>query len=216
MFERDLGGDPVTKITIVPRARALGYTMSMPSGDRYGYTTENMRARIMMAMGGRAAQEVILNTVDTGASNDFKQSWSIAYRMVTEFGMSKLGPISIGEGGGNPFLGRQMASGHQVGPELANQIDAECSRIVGECLTEVKALILRDKECFNKIVDALMIKETILGPEFRQLRNESACAVVLPSKDGNASDPATLPAEPTIVAPEGDAKGPEGDGNVVR
>jgi cell division protease FtsH len=186
MFEREMGGDPVTKITIVPRARALGYTMSMPSGDKYGYTEENLRARIMMAMGGRAAQEVILKTVDTGASNDFKQSWSIAYRMVTEFGMSKLGPICIGEGGGNPFLGRQMASGHQVGPELANQIDAECTRIVNECLTEVKKLIERDRECFQKIVDVLMVKETILGPEFRDLRNKSACAVVLPESGDTA------------------------------
>ncbi len=198
MYEREQGGDPVTKITIIPRARALGYTMSMPSGDRYGYTDGNMRARIMMAMGGRAAQEVMLNTVDTGASNDFKQAWSIAYRMVTEFGMSKLGPISIGEGGGNPFLGRQMASGHQVGPELANKIDEECSRIVQECLAEVKKLIERDKECFQKIVDALMIKETILGPEFRELRNKSACAVVLPSQDDSKSGQTDV----AVTAPE--------------
>ncbi|MBU6452579.1 MAG: AAA family ATPase [Cyanobacteria bacterium REEB67] len=201
MFERDMGGDPVTKITIVPRARALGYTMSMPSGDRYGYTDGNMRARIKMAMGGRAAQEVILNTIDTGASNDFKQAWSIAHRMVTEFGMSKLGPISIGEGGGNPFLGKQMASGHQLGPQLANDIDNECKRIVEECLAEVKAMIIRDKDCFSKIVDVLMEKETILGPEFRQLRNESACAVVLPLKldasTGSAVAASAAPVAPT-------------------
>jgi len=73
--------------------------------------------------------------------------------MVTEFGMSKLGPICIGEGGGNPFLGRQMATGHQLGPQLANDIDEECKRIVQECLAEVKTLIIRDKECFQKIVD---------------------------------------------------------------
>ncbi|MBS2006919.1 MAG: AAA family ATPase [Cyanobacteria bacterium SZAS TMP-1] len=212
MYEREMGGDPVTKITIVPRARALGYTMSMPSGDRYGYTDGNMRARIMMAMGGRAAQEVILNTIDTGASNDFKQAWSIAHRMVTEFGMSKLGPISIGEGGGNPFLGKQMASGHQLGPQLANDIDNECKRIVEECLNEVKAMIIRDKDCFQKIVDVLMEKETILGPEFRQLRNESACAVVLPSKEAKPAAPQAD--APAADAPKGEDKGPEGDGNV--
>jgi len=218
MFERDMGGDPVTKITIVPRARALGYTMSMPSGDRYGYTDGNMRARIMMAMGGRAAQEVMLNTIDTGASNDFKQAWSIAHRMVTEFGMSKLGPISIGEGGGNPFLGKQMASGHQLGPQLANDIDVECRRIVGECLEEVKAMLIRDKECFNKIVDVLMEKETILGPEFRDLRNKSACAVVLPSKDGAATDAVVTDApatpEATDAAPKADDKGGADNGDV--
>lgn len=176
-FERGLGGDPVSKITIVPRARALGYTMALPNGDRYGYTEQNLRARIYMAMGGRAAQEVFLNTIDTGASNDFKQAWGIAHRMVTEFGMSHLGPISIGEGGGNPFLGRSMASSHQLSPELANEIDVEVKRIVNECLQEVKALLVRDKECFMKIVDVLMEKETILGFEFQQLRNETTCAV---------------------------------------
>ena len=212
MFERDMGGDPVTKITIVPRARALGYTMSMPSGDRYGYTDGNMRARIMMAMGGRAAQEVMLNTIDTGASNDFKQAWSIAHRMVTEFGMSKLGPISIGEGGGNPFLGKQMASGHQLGPQLANDIDVECRRIVGECLEEVKAMLIRDKECFNKIVDVLMEKETILGPEFRDLRNKSACAVVLPSKDEATTD-AVVTSDASDAAPKADDKGDAGNGD---
>jgi len=137
--------------------------------------------------------------------------------MVTEFGMSKLGPISIGEGGGNPFLGRQMATGHQVGSQLANDIDSECRRIVQECLESVKALIVRDQECFQKIVDVLMVKETILGPEFRQLRNESACAVVLPSlDDSTAGKPASSTdstTNPPAVAPTGDDKGTTGSGN---
>jgi cell division protease FtsH len=185
-FERGLGGDPVSKITIVPRARALGYTMALPTGDRYGYTEQNLRARIWMAMGGRAAQEVFLNTIDTGASNDFKQAWGIAHRMVTEFGMSHLGPISVGEGGGNPFLGRTMASSHQLSPELANEIDVEVKRIVNECLEGVKTLLQRDKDCFMKIVDVLMEKETILGFEFQQLRNETTCAVT-PAVPADAS-----------------------------
>ncbi len=192
-YERGLGGDPVSKITIVPRARALGYTMALPTGDRYGYTEQNLRARIRMAMGGRAAQEVFLNTIDTGASNDFKQAWGIAHRMVTEFGMSKLGPISIGEGGGNPFLGRTMASGHQLSPELANAIDVEVTKIVTECLEDVKVILLRDKGCFMKVVDVLLIKETILGFEFKALRDESVCAV--------APAPVILPiVTPTIAS----------------
>ncbi|MFA7340780.1 MAG: ATP-dependent zinc metalloprotease FtsH [Candidatus Obscuribacterales bacterium] len=205
-FERELGGYPVTKITIVPRARALGYTMAMPVGDSYGMTEQNLRARIRMAMGGRAAQEVFLNTIDTGASNDFKQSWGIALRMVTEFGMSNLGPISIGEGGGNPFLGRSMASGHQLSPDLANAIDVEVKRIVTECLDEVKALLLRDKECFMKIVDVLMVKETLLGFEFVALRNETVCAVTPPA--------VVLPiVTPTIaeIVPHAVEAGSEGD-----
>jgi cell division protease FtsH len=208
-FERELGGYPVTKITIVPRARALGYTMAMPVGDSYGMTEQNLRARIRMAMGGRAAQEVFLNTIDTGASNDFKQSWGIALRMVTEFGMSNLGPISIGEGGGNPFLGRSMASGHQLSPDLANAIDVEVKRIVTECLDEVKALLLRDKECFMKIVDVLMVKETLLGFEFVALRNETVCAVT--------PETVVLPiVTPTIakIVPHAVEAGSDGDAGV--
>jgi len=97
--------------------------------------------------------------------------------MVTEFGMSPLEPISIGEGGGNPFLGRTMASNHQLSPDLASQIDTEVRKIVTECLEEAKRILTRDKECFMGIVDVLLEKETILGPEFRDLRNKSTCAV---------------------------------------
>jgi cell division protease FtsH len=177
MYEKGLGGDPVTKITIVPRARALGYTQALPKGDRFNYTKQNLKARIMMAMGGRAAQELFLNTIDTGASNDFKQAKAWAYRMVTEFGMSDLGPISVGEGGPNPFLGRSMASNHEIGPALQDKIDAEWVKIVNECYRETMELLKADEACIRKINDVLLAKETILGPEFKQLRDESACAV---------------------------------------
>jgi len=177
MFEKGLGGDPVTKITIVPRARALGYTQALPRGDRFNYTKQNLKARIMMAMGGRAAQEIFLDTIDTGASNDFKQAKAWAHRMVTEFGMSDLGVISVGEGGPNPFLGRSMASNHETGPALQDKIDAEWVKIVNECYRETVELLKADDECIRKIADILLAKETILGPEFEQLRNESKCAI---------------------------------------
>lgn len=177
MFEKGQGGDPVTKITIVPRARALGYTQALPRGDRFNMTRDNLKARIMMAMGGRAAQEIFLNTIDTGASNDFKQAKAWAHRMVTEFGMSDLGPISVGEGGPNPFLGRSMASNHETGPALQDRIDEAWVKIVNECYKETVELLKADAECIRKIADVLLEKETILGPEFEQLRNESKCAI---------------------------------------
>lgn len=177
MYEKNLGGDPVTKITIVPRARALGYTQALPRGDRFNYTDQNLKARIMMAMGGRAAQEIFLNTIDTGASNDFKQAKAWAYRMVTEFGMSELGPISVGEGGPNPFLGRSAASNHETGPGLQDKIDAAWVKLVNDCYKETMDLLKADAECIRKIAAVLIAKETILGPEFEQLRNESNCAI---------------------------------------
>ncbi len=176
MYEKGLGGDPVTKITIVPRARALGYTQALPKGDRFNYTKDNLTARIMMAMGGRAAQEIFLNTIDTGASNDFKQAWGWAHRMVTEFGMSELGPISIGEGGPNPFLGRSMASNHDLGPALANAIDDQTRKLVNECLEKTKALLKANERCMRKVAEVLLAKETILGPEFEALRASADCS----------------------------------------
>ncbi|MDZ4837717.1 MAG: AAA family ATPase [Candidatus Melainabacteria bacterium] len=177
MFEKGLGGDPVTKITIVPRARALGYVQALPRGDRFNYTNMNLKARIMMAMGGRAAQEIFLNTIDTGASNDFKQAKAWAYRMVTEFGMSELGPISVGEGGPNPFLGRSAASNHETGPALQDKIDAAWVKLVNDCYKETMELLKTDADCIRKIATVLLAKETILGPEFEKLRNESKCAI---------------------------------------
>lgn len=232
MHDLDKGGDPVAKITIVPRARALGYTQSLPKGDRYNYTRDELLARIMMAMGGRVAQEIFLNTVDTGAQNDFVQAKNIAYRMVTEFGMSDLGPISVSEGGQSPFLGRQMAMGSDAGPELKNKIDAEWVKIVNECYRATHEIIGRDKEAFIRVSEALLKKETLLGDEWLALYKGSECAtcgeeVVEKAMEhcvtGDCTDPiapvkAQPAAEVVVAKPEGDAAAakPEGDAAAVK
>ncbi|HEY9775950.1 MAG TPA: ATP-dependent zinc metalloprotease FtsH [Planktothrix sp.] len=169
------GGDPVTKITIVARARALGYTQALPRGDRYNYTQSELYSRIMMAMGGRVAQEVFLNTIDTGASNDFEQATNIAYRMVTDFGMSDLGPIHIGENNTNPFLGRSMANGRQPSAELLARVDREVEKILKQAYADTRALIERDRSCFKHIAEILLAQETILGPQWETLFNEMTC-----------------------------------------
>ncbi len=163
------GGDPVTKITIMPRGGALGVTQSLPAGDRYGYTRTQLLARMLMAMGGRAAQEELLGTVDTGAQNDFKQAWTIAHRMVTEFGMSKLGPIFVSDDSSNPFLGRAMAAPSACGPELANAIDREVRCLVNGCLTKAKQLIRQHREFMNAANQVLLTKETLLSDEWVSL-----------------------------------------------
>ncbi len=163
------GGDPVTKITIMPRARALGFTQSLPEGDRYNYTRGQLLTRIMMAMGGRAAQEVLLGTVDTGAQNDFKQAYQIAKRMVTEFGMSRLGPIHVSDDSYEPFLGRAMAVGSGTGPELANAIDREIQCIVNGCFEQAKKLIADHKDFMLAANQDLLKSETLLGPEWNAL-----------------------------------------------
>jgi cell division protease FtsH len=175
MYNEKRGGDPVTKITIVARARALGYTQALPKGDRYNYTKDELFARIMMAMGGRVAQEIFLNTVDTGASNDFEQATNIAYQMVTKFGMSDLGPRHIGEAGENPFLGRTMATGRQPSSQLLAQVDVEVGKIIDKAYNDTVELITRDRKCFKDIADILLAQETILGPQWEELFNEMTC-----------------------------------------
>jgi cell division protease FtsH len=175
MHNEGKGGDPVTKITIVARARALGYTQALPKGDRYNYTKAELIARIMMAMGGRAAQEIFLGTVDTGASNDFEQGTNIAYDMVTKYGMSDLGTVHIGSAGANPFLGKSMAGEKQHSQDLLAQVDREWMKIVNQCFADTKALIERDRSCFKSIADVLLAQETILGPQWEQMFNELTC-----------------------------------------
>jgi cell division protease FtsH len=160
-------GDPITKITIVPRARALGYTQSLPEGDRFNMTDQQIRTRIMMAMGGRVAQEVFCNTVDTGASNDFKQASGLARRMVTEFGMTDLGPIHIDD------QELQSLGGGFFGPAMKDQVNAEWQRILKECKDEARKIIEENRDRIERITAVLLEKETILGPEFLKLWEET-------------------------------------------
>ncbi len=175
------GGDPVTKITIVPRARALGYTQALPEGDRFNTTQEQMLTRIMMAMGGRAAQVFFLKTTDTGASNDFQQAASLARRMVTEFGMSTVGPVSITSD--NPY------APPTTGPALLDKVDSEWSRIVNECYAEALKIIETNAERIERIVKVLLEKETLLGPEFRTLWNDEPAPTASAVVEGAAEGP---------------------------
>lgn len=163
------GGDAVTKITIIPRSRALGYTDFGHSGDRYNYTVEQLHTHIIVAMGGRAAQEVLLGTVDTGASNDFQQAYSMAKRMVTEWGMSSLGPISVSGSNTNPFLGRSMAMPAEAGPKMQDRIDCEVHCIVSACLERAKELVASNRDFMWEANKVMLENETVLGPQWLEL-----------------------------------------------
>ena len=164
--------DPVTKITIVPRARALGYMVAQPETDSYSHTREYLISRIMIALGGRVAQEVMLGVTDGGAQNDFEQAWNIAYQMVTKYGMSRLEIISLGQAS-NPFLGKSMAmGGSSASPDLQNQVEEEVRRIIADCYRETYRVIERDQGRMQPVIDLLLEKETVLGPEFNELVNQ--------------------------------------------
>lgn len=149
-------GDSITKITILPRGRALGYVQTHSEGDRFSLTDVDMRKRITMALAGRAAQEIFLKTVDTGASNDFEQAWNMAVQMVTRYGMSSLGPLSLPNYGGTQ---------NQLGIELANAIDKEIRDIVAACDKEARSILEKHRHFIEAMAVELSERETILGPE---------------------------------------------------
>lgn len=159
--------DPVVKITIMRRSKALGYVQTMPDTDRVSFTRDQALSRIVMAMAGRAGQEIYLNTVDTGASNDFQQATDTARKMVTVWGMSRLGPISVGERAEGPFGG---GGGHaSFGQELGNEIDREWRYITRTCYEAAKTIARAEKERVEALVAVLMDKETMLADEWKAL-----------------------------------------------
>ncbi len=158
------GADPITKVTIEPRTKSLGSMQSHSVTDRYGYTEEQLRARIMTAMGGRIAQEYFLNCKDTGAANDFEQATKLARAMVSEFGMSRLEPFSV----------KLADDGHRptkIGDDLANEIDAEWRRIIDECYQQAKRYIVENERRIERVAEALLADQTLLGERFLELWN---------------------------------------------
>ncbi len=153
-----LKGDPITKITILPRGRALGYVQTHTESDRWNMTKEQMLKRITSAMAGRIAQEIFMNTVDTGASSDFQQANNMAKLMVTQFGMSKLGRIYLTDS--------QTPVAMQVGPKLADAIDSEIQAIVLQCEEQARELLTKYDAPIRALCGVLIEKETLLGPDF--------------------------------------------------
>ena len=163
--------DPVTKITIMARSRALGYVQQMPDNDRVSINIHQLVSRMIMAMAGRAAQEVYLNECDTGAQNDFQQVTDIAYRMVTEWGMSRLGSMNVGSRT-SITRGAAIGSAPRIGEDLVNQIDNEWRRIVDECEKIAMLIVTKEKARMEATVKVLMDKETILRDEWEAMLAE--------------------------------------------
>jgi cell division protease FtsH len=159
--------DPVVKITIMRRSKALGYVQTMPDTDRVSFTRDQALSRIVMAMAGRAGQEIFLNTVDTGASNDFQQATDMARQMVAVWGMSRLGPISVGDRAAGPFGGAGSHAG--FGQDLGNEIDREWRYITKTCYEAAKTIARADRERVEALVTVLMEKETMLADEWKEL-----------------------------------------------
>ena len=156
--------DPVYKVTIIPRGRALGVTMFLPEEDKYMQSKRYLLGRIAALFGGRLAEEIIngKDSITTGASNDIEVATNIATNMVTKWGMSSLGPLKFGEDETNPFLGRSAAIQHQsIGHETSNKIDLEIKGIIDKCYQEAKELLETNIDKLHIMAEALLTYETI-------------------------------------------------------
>ena len=154
--------DPVHKVTIIPRGRALGVTMQLPEQDRYSMDREQILQNIAVLFGGRVAEEVFMGQMTTGAANDFERATEMARRMVTQWGMSdKLGPMVYGENEGEVFLGRSITTHKNVSEATMQQVDAEIRRIVDEQYKLARRLIEENRDKIEKMAKALLEWETI-------------------------------------------------------
>ncbi len=160
------GTDPVHKVSIIPRGRALGMTMQLPIEDKHSYSRESLLNRIAVLMGGRAAEEIIFNTMTTGAGNDIERATDIARKMVCEWGMStRLGPVSFGKKDEQVFLGRDMATHKNYSEATAVEIDEEIRRIVDENYNRVIQLLNANVDILHRLSVELIEKENLSGEE---------------------------------------------------
>lgn len=162
--------DKVHRISIIPRGMALGYTLHLPTEDKHILTKAELLDKIVTALGGRAAEEIIFNETTTGAQNDLEVATEIARRMVTEFGMSEeLGPLTFGKKQGQVFLGRDLIESRNYSEQVAFMIDREIRRIIESCYDKAKDILIKNKETLIKIASILKEKETIEAEEFDKL-----------------------------------------------
>ncbi|CAN5404328.1 ATP-dependent zinc metalloprotease FtsH [soil metagenome] len=162
--------DPVTKVTILPRGRALGYTMVLPLEDRYSISRNELLDQLAYAMGGRVAEEVVFHDPTTGASNDIEKATSTARKMVTEFGMSSnIGSVKLGSGSGEMFLGRAMGSQRDYSERLSEQVAAAVRSLTEHAQNEAWEVLHENRDILDKLATALLEKETLDHTELAEI-----------------------------------------------
>lgn len=167
------GSDPVHKVTIIPRGRALGVTMQLPEEDRHGYSRNYLRNTLVVLLGGRVAEELIFDDITTGASNDIERVTRTARKMVCEWGMSdSIGTLAIGETGEEVFIGREWVQNKNYSEDTARLVDAEVKRIVEEAHSRCRKLLQENDATLHRIAQALLERETISGYELDLLMED--------------------------------------------
>ncbi|WP_405372206.1 MULTISPECIES: ATP-dependent zinc metalloprotease FtsH [unclassified Microbacterium] len=154
--------DPVTKVTILPRGKALGYTMVLPIDDKYSITRNELQDQLTYAMGGRVAEEIVFHDPTTGASNDIEKATDIARKMVTEYGMTTdVGPVKLGSSSGEVFMGRDMGHGRDFSERVAERIDAQVRALIEQAHNEAYEVLNANRDVLDKLALALLEKETL-------------------------------------------------------
>jgi cell division protease FtsH len=161
--------DPLHKVTIIPRGMALGVTMQLPTDDRHNYYKNYLETQIAILMGGRIAEEMFLNVMSTGAGNDIERATDMARKMVCEWGMSDLGPLTFGKKEEQIFLGREIAQHRDYSEDTAIKIDQEVRKLVNTGYSTAKNLISDNRETLDKIARALIEREVLDANEIKLL-----------------------------------------------
>jgi cell division protease FtsH len=182
------GTDPIHKVTIIPRGRAMGLTMQLPIDDRHNYSKEYLYNTIAIMMGGRVAEELVLKHITTGAGNDIERATDLARKMVCEWGMSeKMGPLTFGKKEQEIFLGREIAQHRDFSETTAIDIDKEVRRLVVENYERANVLIKQNMRALIALAEALLEKESLDGPEIEHIISAS---LLNPSGKAPALSPA--------------------------
>jgi len=164
------GTDPIHKVTIIPRGRALGVTQQLPLDDRHTYSKEYLWSQIAVLMGGRAAEEIFLNHMTTGAGNDIERATDLARKMVCEWGMSeKMGPLTFGQKEEQIFLGKEFARHKDYSEQTAMSIDSEIRDIVTKNYSTAKRIIEENRATVERMAEALLERETLNASEIETL-----------------------------------------------
>src|SRR6516164_2815720 len=193
--------DPVHKVTIIPRGRALGYTSALPTEDKFLVTRAEMLDQLAMLLGGRTAEELIFHEPTTGAANDIEKATQIARGMITEYGMSeKLGARKFGNGDGEPFLGRDMSHSRDYSDEIASSIDEEIHRLIESAHDEAWEVLVEYRDVLDALVLRLLEKETVSRSEVLEI---FAPVVKRPSRGSYTGYGKRLPSDrPPILSPK--------------
>jgi cell division protease FtsH len=196
--------DPLHKVTIIPRGMALGVTVYLPEEDQHTVTKEYLETRLAMMMGGRCAEEIFLQKMTTGAGNDIERSTELARRMVCEYGMSSLGPMTFGKKEQEVFLGREIGQSRDFSDDTAKQIDAEIRRFVDDAYRSAYELLDRNHDIMHRMSNALLERETLDAAEIKliiagQELPPMKSALAAPGDGGDGE-------KQTVLKPEGGRK----------